>query len=962
MATLKAALRHLLAGPIGAIFWVLLAVLVALTLLPRANLFDVFANYLAFHSIIELLCVMVALMAALAIFNSYRALSSQYLCAGCLLALSALFDSLHLLSMPGMPALLSPNTLSKAIYLWLAGRLCVIVALLLLALSRHNDAPCPRPLSVLALFALAGASVATVTVLFHAHLPAMYIDGAGLTPFKIASEWGLVALSVTAGMILLRSARMRQRVDRELLAVAAWTTGLAEICFTLYGAADDEFNVVGHVYKAISYALLFRALFLSHLRYPWQAMAESQQRLTYQEQRWNLALTGADTGVWDFDLSEDRIFSSAQFHDMLGYRHGEMPREAHLWRERLIHPDDSEQMLASFDRHARGETAHWRCEYRMLDAHGDWRWVLSNGQAMIFNDAGQPTRVVGTTIDIQTRREQDKRLEEVKQRLQRIFDAAPMGMLVIDGEGRVWQHNHIVKTLLGRAPQECERVDDWVPAEARESLLTQWQQWRDSPEIRRDKTWRRELRLLGNDETDIWTEWQITSLPEQNLYLLMIEDISVRRRATELLTENASLYRSTFESGNAIKLLLDPDSGRIVDANPAASHYYGHTPEAMKNLYVTDISTTPEKLRSLHTRRTLEARSDHFETRHRLADGSERDVEVFVAPVMIEGRELFYEMVHDISARKQAEMSLNALNRRLERYGDHLQRLHELSAELFSLDSVNDVVPLLEEALPTCFADARGEIALRLEDLPAPCTISWGGVMATAPNFEYRQRLVTATGALGLLRLQAEPEDDNDRLRLERMVDETARMITLTLINLRQRRQLTDHAYRDALTGLYNRRYLNETLPKLLAECRPDFPLALILLDLDHFKRLNDSYGHEIGDQVLVALARLLGERLRHTDIPCRYGGEEFIVVMPGASAEIARKRMESMLEHFGQWQLTLEDGRRIEQLSFSAGLSVATRAGYPMNELIEQADRALYGAKHAGRARVMDIDSLPPA
>ncbi|WP_457808678.1 MASE3 domain-containing protein [Kushneria sp. EE4] len=967
MATLKTALKHLLTGPLGSLFWALLGLMVALAVLPGHQVFGLQESYLGFHSLVELTCVMVAVLSALAIFNSYRTLSTQYLCVGSLLALSAVMDSLHLLSMPGMADLFSPNTLDKAIYFWLLARLSAISALLLLSLSHLSDQPARFPRLILISFLAAGVVALVAVFGYLQQLPTLYIPGRGLTPLKISLEWELAGMSVLAGIILLRSSRLRQRRDREMLTLAAWVTALAEICFTLYGSANDEFNILGHVYKAVSYVLIFRALFLSHLRYPWKALTETRTTLTHQEQRWNLALTGSDTGVWDMNLVTDELFASAQFHQILGYRNGALPRDAQSWRERLFHPDDLEHVMASFDEHVAGRNAHWRCEYRFLDASNKWRWLQANGQIMAFDEDKRPTRIVGTVIDIQTRREQEQRLAETRRRLQTLFDTTPTGMLVIDHLGVVHQHNPMLEQLL--APHEIvigeENIWRWVSNDHDAQALQHWQTWQGQDATqRRESTWHRELRMdlygHGRAGQPLWAEWVIAPLPEENLYLLLIEDISARKQATELLLENAGLYRSTFESGNAIKLLLDPENGAIVDANAAASDYYGHSLDTLKTMTMQDISLTPLITRQQRAHQTLAQHEGHFETRHRLAEGAIRDVEVFVAPVVIGGRTLIYEMVHDITARKEAEQGLVLLNQRLSRDGLYRQHLNQLSTYLFELDDINGVVPLLKAYLPRCFPDTSGELALRIEELDQAHCITWGNPLAAQPAFEYRQRLTTATGALGRMTLQAVPLDDEDRQRLERMTDETARILTLTLINLRLRSQLTNHAYRDALTGLYNRRYLNETLPELLAGCSDEAPVSLALLDLDHFKRLNDTWGHDAGDQVLVALGEILTQRLRATDISCRYGGEEFIVVLPGANAGIAMMRLNEVLEQFGRWSMTIGDDR-IEHLTFSAGLIEARCQSRDMSTLIEMADQALYSAKHAGRGRVHQVEQALP-
>ena len=125
--------------------------------------------------------------------------------------------------------------------------------------------------------------------------------------------------------------------------------------------------------------------------------------------------------------------------------------------------------------------------------------------------------------------------------------------------------------------------------------------------------------------------------------------------------------------------------------------------------------------------------------------------------------------------------------------------------------------------------------------------------------------------------------------------------------------QLRDQAIRDSLTGVLNRRYLSETLGRETARARRDSrAYAVVILDLDHFKRINDTYGHEAGDRVLVAVAELLRAHTREGDLVCRYGGEEFVVLMPGSSAVSAARRAEVWRDALEAQPFTLQGrGRR---------------------------------------------------
>jgi two-component system, cell cycle response regulator len=165
------------------------------------------------------------------------------------------------------------------------------------------------------------------------------------------------------------------------------------------------------------------------------------------------------------------------------------------------------------------------------------------------------------------------------------------------------------------------------------------------------------------------------------------------------------------------------------------------------------------------------------------------------------------------------------------------------------------------------------------------------------------------------------------------------------------RRQVTQ----DALTGLFNRRHLNDALPQLYALAQRDKqPLALVILDLDHFKRVNDEHGHAAGDFLLAAFGQLLAEHSRKSDVACRYGGEEFCLLMPRSDAATARRKAQALLKLWQAQRLRLPGGGLLSGQSFSAGAADTRAAPGSPDALLKAADDALLLAKHSGRARVL--------
>lgn len=165
--------------------------------------------------------------------------------------------------------------------------------------------------------------------------------------------------------------------------------------------------------------------------------------------------------------------------------------------------------------------------------------------------------------------------------------------------------------------------------------------------------------------------------------------------------------------------------------------------------------------------------------------------------------------------------------------------------------------------------------------------------------------------------------------------------------------QLRDLAIRDPLTNLFNRRYLEEMLDKELTKAeRKSYPVSLIMMDIDNFKRINDTYGHEAGDKALQTLADFMLSRIRTSDTACRFGGDEFVIVMPEAAIGLAYERGEKLRQEVEA--LPMRDAGMTEPLTISAGISVFPAHGPTRGELLRSADQALYQAKSQGRNRIV--------
>jgi diguanylate cyclase (GGDEF)-like protein len=188
----------------------------------------------------------------------------------------------------------------------------------------------------------------------------------------------------------------------------------------------------------------------------------------------------------------------------------------------------------------------------------------------------------------------------------------------------------------------------------------------------------------------------------------------------------------------------------------------------------------------------------------------------------------------------------------------------------------------------------------------------------------------------------------------QRFVEDIAYSLALAVGNLRLREKLHILSIRDSLTGLFNRRYLDETLPREINRIeRSRGELSLILFDIDHFKNFNDTYGHDAGDLVLRAMSAVVLAAIRESDIACRYGGEEFIIILPDTPIEIAEQRAQALRREVSE--LTWDyQGQEIGRLTISLGVAAFPQHGTKRDALIKSADEAAYLAKKGGRNRVV--------
>jgi diguanylate cyclase (GGDEF)-like protein len=347
------------------------------------------------------------------------------------------------------------------------------------------------------------------------------------------------------------------------------------------------------------------------------------------------------------------------------------------------------------------------------------------------------------------------------------------------------------------------------------------------------------------------------------------------------------------------------------------------------------------------------------------------------------------QMLGDELAASRAE--LEGRTGELETMNNGLMRLAELGNLLASCDTSDEAYVVLGRAARDMYGELSGAVYLYGASRNVVELVTSWGALAVAKTFppadcwalrRGRPHHVTVSGAelacrhtsegekssamcvpmlaegeaLGILHLVAVSElgDRAFTPLAQRLAVAAAESCALALASIRLREKLADQSLRDPLTGLYNRRYAEETLEREIARAKREAaPLSVLMLDLDHFKRFNDEFGHDAGDTALREAAAVLVESVRTSDVVSRVGGEEFLVLLPGASLDATVQKSEAMRKKLKTLEL-FHRGRRLPPLTFSAGVAAFPQSGETREALLRAADTALYDAKHAGRDRTV--------
>lgn len=509
-----------------------------------------------------------------------------------------------------------------------------------------------------------------------------------------------------------------------------------------------------------------------------------------------------------------------------------------------------------------------------------------------------------------------------------------------------------------------------------------------------------------NEELEHRVQQRTTELKTANQKLQ--KEILERQQVELALRESQRFTKRIADLSPNLLYVYDIVDQKNIYCNRFIKDLLGYTPEEIqqKNIDIIVSLIHPDdqqKLNRCRTRLFNLRDEDYLQIEGRLKDSENNwhwiQIRKTIFERTIDGEpKQILTVASDITPSKEAEITLQQVNLQL---AERVQELEIRTQELICLGEITDLLQaclsvseaekILADLVKPLFPNYSGAI-FTIKDLSDTFELvaHWGNSLNTAksllasqcwglrrgnthgnnPDFPglYCEHIYVNEGigrtlcipmiahgeTLGLLYLNLSNVELFNPSQ-QHLAEAVSKQIAIAFANLKLRETLEEQSLRDPLTGLFNRRYLeisiNRELNTIIQD--QDYSLGLIMLDIDHFKQFNDNFGHEAGDLVLQTVANCLQNHIRQSDIACRFGGEEFMIILPRASLDKTLERAEKIRESIKQLKIEYKS-QPLDSITASFGVAAFPQNGTTLHELFIDADKALYQAKKQGRDRVV--------
>lgn len=662
----------------------------------------------------------------------------------------------------------------------------------------------------------------------------------------------------------------------------------------------------------------------------------------------------------------------------------------------FVHPEDRamvrEKAVANLKNDFR---RFYPYEYRLLNKTGEYRWMLETVTSTIYQGK---RAALGNSMDITGRKQAETQLALTAD----LLDSATDAIFACDMEGKIIYVNKSTCVLHGYTREELLGMNIHDIDIPESSAIIQ----REIIE-KGQATFETTHRHKNGSLIPVEVRSRVTEWGGQKLGVSVARDITHRREVQERIRANEERYRAIFNEARDGIVLIDPATGFIVDCNPEFERLTGRPFGELQKLTLWDIR--PPELRQTtkqifaNAGASGQSQGESTTMPFQKPDGTIVPIELKAKKTVLAGKDYIQGIVRDITERrrdeakiKQAQEELSAINKHLEERNRQNSIMGEMRELLQSCSTIQEMPSIVKISISRMFPGTDGALfllnnsrsdlqsVLRWGDFPDsvddnifPPDSCWGlrrgrvhlvEDIDVGPNCLHLKHsspavymclpLIAKGDLLGLLHLQMKtvaPENKQKTIaELRETAANFAEYLSLSIANIKLWEKLADQSIRDPLTGLFNRRFMEETIQReILRAERKQAKIGIIMADLDYFKKFNDIYGHKAGDELLVKLADLFRNKIRGSDIACRYGGEEFILILAESSTDDTLKRAEYLRQEVKNMKVYFRD-QLLPSVTISMGIAMYPDHGKEVDGLIRIADTALYKAKEAGRDRVV--------
>ena len=684
-----------------------------------------------------------------------------------------------------------------------------------------------------------------------------------------------------------------------------------------------------------------------------------------------------------------------QWETVLGYPLAEL--EGSRFAD-YIHPDDMVATEAQIARLMNQEQVSGFVN-RLRCGDGTYRWIE-------WQSVPIGTTIYAAARDVTDHHTAELALRTSEARYRNVIETILEGVWMLDSQGKTTFVNQRMADMLGYSPADMEglALTDFMTADDRPQAqvhLTRRQRGMEE---------QHPFKFRCRDGRALWAIVSASALRDPTGQgvgcITLVTDITQLVITQDALRESelrlSGVLDSSLDGIKAFRSVRD-ERGQIVDfeyilSNPTACQLVGRSLENLIGQRLLEVlpGHREEGLFDDYVRVVETGQPSHREFYYN-HDG----LESWFEQVAVKLEDGFAVTFRDISTLKRSEQALQRANQDLQ---DHIADLNQRHTEQILLNELSDFLQVCLTVEDACaalgslvaplFPDCSGSLFLNqgrqnqmacvaqwgasgapLGEFPTQCCLAlrWGhahlwaqpGLVCTHIQQSYNALeaipptlglcipLITQGDTLGILSLTTTDSSVLPEAK-QYLARAVAEQIALAIANLNLRASLHLQSIRDPLTDLFNRRYLEEAMAQEMARAlRYQRPMSVIMLDIDHFKRFNDTYGHEAGDYVLKAVSVALQENVRGSDIVCRYGGEELTILLPDLSLDLAQDKAERLRDTIANLTLAF-NGQGLGPITASLGIASSPDHGTTGSALLQRADAALYRAKAAGRNRVI--------